>query len=235
MLQHVIKAIIALITVLITTAMAIAQLSVSQPEVEIGDTVAASRFVGMMGGMYGYAYPAGSIYASDDYVKRQKGKYFGATHGIGYELSPHLILHGGFTLWDMEVFITRHLFMQDMKTRYSLDTCALHTGLMFIYKWFFADAIVYTELPLENDTERVELNGVYMQTNTLKQQYEYGGFIGMGIRMPVLEWLDVLIGVYGGGSFVPSIITTKHDELYLLNYALRIGVIVYFPNQETKI
>ncbi|MDH7554928.1 MAG: hypothetical protein QHH74_14880, partial [Spirochaetota bacterium] len=221
--------------VMLTTTSSLAQMAVAQPVVETDNAISTNRFVGIMGGMYGYAYPAGSIYTSDNYVKREKGKYFGATQAIGYELWPHFILHGGFTLWDMEVFITRHLLMQDMKQRYSLDTCALHTGLLFVYKWFFADAIVYTELPLEKDTERVELNGVYMQTNTLKRQYENGGFLGMGVRVPVLEWLDVLIGLYGGGSFVPAIVTTKHDELYVLNGALRIGVIVYFPNQEKKL
>lgn len=226
---------VMVVTVLIAINTVFAQLTLSQPEIVAQDEIPHSRFVAIVSGFYGFVYPAGSIYTSDNYLKREKGKYFGATQAIGYELSPYFILHGGFTLWDGKATITRHVLTQEMKTQYSIDTCALHTGILFVYKWFFADAIVYTELPLERDTERVQLNGVYMQTNLLQEQYEHGGFVGCGVRVPVFKWFDMLIGVYGGGSFVPSIITTKHDELYFINASLRMGVIVYFPNEEKKI
>lgn len=166
-------------TLLMTIEAIFAQLALSQPELDTKD-VLTTRFAGIMGGFYGFAYPAGTIHTSDNYLKRGTGKYFGATHAIGYKLRPQFILHGGFTLWDAKVEITRNLLMKEMKTQYSVDTCALHTGVLFIYNWFFADAIVYTELPLEKDTERVELDGVYTQTNTLPRQYEYGALLGLG-------------------------------------------------------
>ncbi len=219
---------IAILAVLMASTIAMAQMVLSKPESEKINTVPSKRFVGIMGGMYGYAYPAGSIYAPDNYVKREKGKYFGATHSIGYELSPNFIVYGGFTLWDAEVFVTRHLLMQDLKTRYTIDTCSLHAGIMFVYKWFFADVNVYTELPLEKDSENVYLAGEYVQTNTLKERYEYGGFTGLGVRIPVMDEVSILAGIYGGGGFVPSIETTKGDLLYIINSAMRISVIVYF-------
>ncbi len=235
MMHSAVKTGIIVVMLLIAIDAVFAQLTLSQPEFVAHEEIPNSRFVGIMGGWYGFSYPAGKIYTSDNYVKREKGKYFGAMQAIGYELWPYCILHGGFTLWDGKAAITRHLLTQNMKTQYSIDTCALHLGVIFTYEWFFADAIVYSELPLERDTERVEVNGMYMQTNALPRQYEYGGFVGCGVKVPVYRWLDMLIGVYGGGSFVPSIITTKHDELYMLNAALRIGVMVYFPNEEKKI
>jgi len=220
--------VIIMLAILMASTMAKAQIVLPEPASEKTDTVPSNRFVGIIGGMYGYAYPAGSVYTPDNYVKREKGKYFGATHSIGYELSPNFIVYGGFTLWDAEVFVTRHLLMQDLKTRYSIDTCSLHTGIVFVYKWFFADVIVYTELPLEKDSENVYLAGEYIQTNTLKERYEFGGFMGLGVRIPVMDEVSVLAGLYGGGSFVPSVETTKGDLLYIINGAIRISVIVYF-------
>ena len=220
--------VIILFVLLVASTMTMAQMVLSEPASEKSNTAPSKRFVSIMGGMYGYAYPAGSIYTSDNYVKREKGKYFGATHSIGYELSPNFIMYGGFTLWDAEVFVTRHLFMRDLKTRYSMDTCSLHMGIMFVYKWFFADVNVYTELPLKKDSENVYLAGKYVQTNTLKERYEYGGFMGLGVRIPVIDEVSILAGIYGGGGFVPSIESTKGDLLYIINGTMRISVIVYF-------
>jgi len=87
--------------------------------------------------------------------------------------------------------------------------------------------MLFTELPLEDDTEKVYLSGEYMQTNRLKSRYEYGGFLGLGVRIPVMEQFFVLAGIYGGGGFVPSLESSRGDELYLINATIRISVMVY--------
>ncbi len=186
-----------------------------------------NTFCAMAGTMYGFAYPAGTIDAVNGHVERERDTFFGGTIGFGYQLSPLFLIHGGFTLWDAEVSVKRNLLGQKLETRYCLDTCALHAGLMMVYKWFYVDCMLFTELPLEDDTEKVYLSGEYMQTNRLKSRYEYGGFLGLGARIPVTEQFFVLVGIYGGGGFVPSLESSRGDELYLINATIRISVMVY--------
>jgi hypothetical protein len=48
------------------------------------------------------------------------------------------------------------------------------------------------------------------------------------VRIPVIDEVSILAGIYGGGGFVPSIESTKGDLLYIINGAMRISVVVYF-------
>jgi hypothetical protein len=189
----------------------------------------AHRYVLIVGGMYGYTYPAGSVYASDGEVVREKGSCAGLITDIGYELSRFFVVHGGFTLWYGQIGLERHLLMQELKTEYTIYTCSLNAGVIFVWKWFFLDLILFTELPLARETEEVYFAGTYVQTITLADRYEYGGFAGMGIRFSVSEILSVLVGLYGGGGFVPGIETSKNDELYPLRGVLRVGAMVHLP------
>ena len=54
-----------------------------------------NRYVLIVGGMYGYTYPAGSVCASDGEVVREKGSCAGLITDIGYELSRFFVVHGG--------------------------------------------------------------------------------------------------------------------------------------------
>lgn len=188
------------------------------------------RYVLILGGSYGTLYPAGSVYASDGEVKREKGKYFGHVADVGYEITGFLVIHAGFTLWWGNFALTRHLLGQDSHTRYAINNCALNAGIMFTYKWFFSDVVFYTELPWAHETEEVYLAGEYVRTMTLDGRYDCGGFLGMGVRIPVKEYLSILAGIYGGGSFVPGMETSRRDELYFVSGALRMYAVFHLPD-----